>query len=139
MRLIGMLDLSLIRKLNVSNARDMCQRTHVFGGSLMAILQRFSNAPETNPKRRDSDWIYRSRFGYSSGPMISKHRREYLSEKPNSGSRPGTPRISSYYVSAPSRAEIVSFQISAHYFTHPIKEDVKKKIFSPPLWEMRKW
>jgi hypothetical protein len=23
--------------------------------------------------------------------------------------------------------------------THPIKEDVKKKIFSPPLWEMRAW
>jgi hypothetical protein len=24
-------------------------------------------------------------------------------------------------------------------FTHPMKEDVKKKGFSPPLWEMRAW
>jgi hypothetical protein len=24
-------------------------------------------------------------------------------------------------------------------FTHPMKRDVKKKSFSPPLWEMRAW
>jgi hypothetical protein len=24
-------------------------------------------------------------------------------------------------------------------YTHPVKEDVKKKIFSPPLGEMRVW
>jgi hypothetical protein len=28
--------------------------------------------------------------------------------------------------------------IEGHY-THPMKEDVKRKSFSPPLWEMRKW
>jgi hypothetical protein len=25
------------------------------------------------------------------------------------------------------------------YPTHPMKKDVKKKSFSPPLWEMRAW
>jgi hypothetical protein len=28
--------------------------------------------------------------------------------------------------------------LTGHY-THPMKEDVKGKSFSPPLWEMRVW
>src|ERR1022692_924106 len=28
---------------------------------------------------------------------------------------------------------------STRYYTHPMKEDVKKKDFSPPLGEMRVW
>jgi hypothetical protein len=25
------------------------------------------------------------------------------------------------------------------HYAHPMKEDVKRKSISPPLWEMRKW
>jgi hypothetical protein len=36
---------------------------------------------------------------------------------------------------------IVSFGVGWRYplYAHPMKEDVKRKSFSPPLWEMRKW
>jgi hypothetical protein len=33
----------------------------------------------------------------------------------------------------------VTFSTPTGVYIHPMKEDVKRKSISPPLWEMRKW